>query len=60
MIIDITNFPIILKIPPLSLSEKNSILAWAGANGIAVQIAFGNVYFKEVEHATLFKLRFGL
>lgn len=60
MILDETEFAVAIKVPPLSMTETHAIMHWALCNNFAVKFSFGNIYFKEVEHATLFRLRFGL
>lgn len=52
---------------PVSISDGNFLLfkipkysIWLQQNDIPVKFYSGRIYFKEEEHATLFKLRFGV
>jgi hypothetical protein len=46
---------------PVQLTDGywKEITSWAFENSIVVKFAYGRVYFKDTEEATLFKLRFG-
>jgi hypothetical protein len=47
---------------PVQLTDRfwKDIMVWAAANHIIVKFAYGRVYFKDTQEATLFKLRFGI
>ena len=60
MILDPSDYTVEIKFPQLGVHRWCVCKEWADRNGIPIAYSFDTIYFKEEEHAVLFKLTFGL